>query len=146
MAKAQDILACKGPDVITVSPEETVLAAASKMNQHRIGAVVVVEPLALGVVGIFTERDILRRVVAEGRDPATTQVSEVMTARLTTCRPDTPLEECRGIMTSKRCRHLPIMEDGRLAGMISIGDIMAREVAMQQTTIDYLHEYLHGRI
>ena len=144
MANARDLLDRKGTKVVTIAPDDTVLEAARRMNAERIGALVVEEP-ALGVVGIISERDILRRVGAESRPPAETQVSEVMTSKLICCRPDTPAEECRDIMTRQRIRHLPVIENDQLVGIISIGDILAREVAAQQVAIEYMHQYIHGR-
>jgi IMP dehydrogenase len=143
MPKAQSILDRKGTDVATVERDKSVLDAAVLMNQQRIGAVVVTS--GDHVVGIFTERDILNRVVATGKDPAETKVGDVMTAPMACCRRDTRLIECRTIMTTKRIRHLPVVEEGKLYGIISSGDILASEVAEQQTTIEYLHEYLYGR-
>ena len=140
----QEVLARKGHQIIFVSPDDTVLEAARRMNSACIGAVVVFEPQN-GVVGIFTERDVLRRVVGECKSPTSTQVREVMSSPVTCCRPTTPLNECKDVMTKKRLRHLPVIEEGELFGMISSGDIFAHEVAEQQTTIEYLHEYLHGR-
>lgn len=143
MPKAQSILDRKGTDVATIGRDKSVLDAAILMNQQRIGALVVTS--GAHVVGIFTERDILNRVVAAGKDPATTEVGTVMTAPMACCRRDTRLVECRTIMTMKRIRHLPVVEEGNLYGIISSGDILASEVAEQQTTIEYLHEYLFGR-
>jgi len=143
MPKAQSILDRKGTGVATIDRDKTVLAAAVLMNQQRIGAVVVTS--GEHVVGIFTERDILNRVVAAGKDPAATPVGAVMTAPMACCRRDTRLVECKTTMTIKRIRHLPVVEDGKLYGIISVGDILACEVAEQQSTIEYLHEYLYGR-
>jgi len=144
MPKAQSILDRKGTDVATIGRDKSVLDAAILMNRQRIGALVVTG--GDHVVGIFTERDILNRVVATGKDPATTEVGTVMTAPMACCRRDTRLVECRTIMTMKRIRHLPVVEEGNLYGIISSGDILASEVAEQQTTIEYLHEYLYGRV
>ena len=142
MPNAQSILQKKGSDVATVDRKTTVLDAARTMNQRRIGAVVVGD--GDRVVGIFTERDILNRIVAVGKDPKTTAVGEVMTSPMACCRRDTPLAECKTVMRQKRIRHLPVVEDGKLYGMISAGDILAGEVSDQQATIEYLHEYLYG--
>jgi CBS domain-containing protein len=144
MALVKDVLDRKGHRVVAVSPEDTVLQAAKLMNEERIGAVVVFEP-SLGVVGIFTERDVLRRVVAECRPPEAIPVGEVMSHPVTCCRSNTPLLECQGIMTAKRLRHLPVVENDELIGLVSIGDITAYEVQQQQTTIEYLSEYIYGR-
>jgi CBS domain-containing protein len=143
MPNAQSILEKKGADVATVDRKTTVLDAAKTMNQRRIGAVVVTD--GDRVVGIFTERDILNRIVAAGKDPKTTPIEEVMTSPMACCHRDTRLTECRTVMTQKRIRHLPVVEDGKLYGIISAGDILAGEVADQQATIEYLHEYLYGR-
>ena len=142
MPSAESLLEKKGRDVATVDRTDSVLDAAQEMNRRRIGAVVVRD--GERVVGIFTERDILNRVVAAGLSPGETPVGTVMTSPMAVCRRDTRLAECKSVMTQKRIRHLPVVEEGRLYGMISIGDIMASEVADQQATIEYLHEYLHG--
>ena len=143
MDTAQSILDRKGTKVATVSHDATVLAAAKLMNERRIGALVVSQ--GDKVVGIFTERDILNRVVAAGRNPDSTPVAEVMTSPMACCKRDTPLAECRSVMTHKRIRHLPVVEEGQLFGLISAGDLLANEVAGKQETIEYLNEYLYGR-
>jgi CBS domain-containing protein len=140
MPTVQDILARKGSDVISVKPGETVLNAAQLMSERGIGGLVVTEGGRL--VGIFTERDILRRVVAPCRDAAATKVSEVMTTPVTACSPETPVEECAAMMTGKRIRHLPVLNDRGLAGMITIGDVLAFQVREQQATIDYMHHFM----
>jgi len=143
MPKAQSILEKKGGDVATVDRKATVLDAAKIMNQKKIGAVVVTE--GDRVIGIFTERDILNRVVAAGKDSKITPIGEVMTSPMACCRRDTRIAECKTVMSQKRIRHLPVVEEGKLYGMISAWDILASEVTDQQATIEYLHEYLYGR-
>ncbi len=143
MPTAQSILERKGSAVITIDRTSTVADAARLMNQHRIGALVACE--GEQAVGIFTERDILNRVVAAGKLPEQTKVGDVMTSPMACCQRSTPLTECRSVMTGKKIRHLPVVEEGQLFGIISIGDLLAAEVAAQQTTIEYLNEYLHGR-
>lgn len=138
----KDLLAKKALEVASVLQDSTVLDAAKAMNRQRIGAVVVTS--GPNVVGIFTERDILNRVVACQKDAATLRVCDVMTKPVACCKSDTPISECRSVMTSKRIRHLPVVDNQRLTGMISIGDLMAHEVAKQQETIHYLNEYLYG--
>ena len=150
MASVRDILARKGSEVVAISAAASVLEAARLMNDRGIGGVVVTheeqqeEQRREQVVGIFTERDILRRVVAEQRDPAATTVREVMTTPVLTCRPETSLEECGAIMTTRRLRHLPVLGDGGLTGMVTIGDLLAFQVAEQQTTIEELNRYLYS--
>jgi len=143
MPNAQSILERKGSDVATVDRKSSVLDAAKLMNQKRIGAVVVRD--GDKIVGIFTERDVLNRIVAAGRDPKATPIGEVMTSPMACCRRDAKLSDCKAIMTQKRIRHLPVVEDGTLFGLISTGDILASEVDDNQATIEYLHEYLYGR-
>lgn len=144
MTLVRDILERKDRKVVAVAPGDSVLDAARLMNEERIGAVVVCDR-GQGVVGIFTERDILQRVVAEGRSPEGTPVSDVMSKPVTCCRRTTPARECQGVMTSKRLRHLPVVEENELVGMLSIGDLMAIEVEEQQSTIEYLNDYINGR-
>ena len=143
MPDAQTILNMKGSNVATVDQDASVLEAATLMNERRIGAVVVTS--GERAVGIFTERDVLNRVVAAGLPADGTQVGEVMTSPMACCRRDTPLSECKAVMTGKRIRHLPVVEEGKLYGLISSGDILANESANRQATIEYLHEYLYGR-
>ncbi len=142
MPTAQTILDRKGTDVATIDQDATVLDAATLMNERRIGALVVGS--GDKVVGIFTERDILNRIVAAGLSPAETRVGKVMTSPMACVGRDTKLAECKSIMTSKRIRHLPVVEEGKLFGMISAGDILAGECDDRQATIEYLQEYLYG--
>lgn len=142
MPTAQTILERKGTDVATVERKNTVLGAAKLMNERKIGALVVTD--GERAVGIFTERDILNRVVAAGLEAEKTQVGDVMTSPMACCKRDTLLRECKTVMSRKRIRHLPVVESGKLYGMISSGDILATECADQQATIEYLQEYLYG--
>lgn len=144
MPTAQDILANKGNTVYSTTPQTTVLDAVQKMNQHKLGALVVMDGPRL--VGMFTERDVLRRVVNEERNPRETHVGEVMTTELICCQPETELEEVSAIMKRKRVRHLPVCdEDGNLFGLISIGDVNAFHASNQEAQLVFLNEYLFGR-
>ena len=143
MRTVEDILKKKGADVAAVARDSSVIEAARLMNERRIGALVVTA--GDQVVGIFTERDVMNQVVAAKRPTETTKVGDVMTSPCACCHSDTTLEECRNVMTDKRIRHLPVVDEGRLRGMVSIGDLMAAEAAQRQQTIEYLHEYLYGR-
>jgi CBS domain-containing protein len=142
MSLVQNVLNKKGGDVATVDHNATVLEAAEKMNERRIGAVMVMD--GEKIAGIFTERDILCRIVAARKDPALVPVREVMTTKIAVCSPETTLESCRAAMTQNKMRHLPVVEGDRLVGMISSGDILARELAEQEEAIRWLHEYMHG--
>jgi CBS domain-containing protein len=141
MATLRDILARKGGEVIAVRPSDTVLHAATLMNERGIGGLLVLndgEP-----VGIFTERDVLRRIVARGLDPASTLVGDAMSAPVTIARPELTTEECAALMTERRLRHLPVREGDRLTGVVTIGDILAFQVSEQQTTIAQMTSYLY---
>jgi len=141
----KNILGNKGAHVVSVGPGATVLEAALLMNDHKIGALVVTE--AGRLVGIFTERDVLRRVVGEARNPTATRVADVMTAEVVCCAPETTLEEAAGVMKNRRIRHLPVLDgDGRLLGLVSIGDLNAQQVHAQEQHIHLLNEYLYGRV
>ena len=143
MTTVRDILAIKGPEVQSIHPEATAYEAAVRMNDHRIGCLAVLHEGRLG--GIISERDIMRGVVVQGRDPAQTPVREVMTPEVVCCQQHTPLDEARSVMKNRRIRHLPVLDDeGRLLGMISIGDLNAHEATTQERTIHLLHEYIYG--
>jgi CBS domain-containing protein len=145
MPQVRDILEKKGTQVWTVGPQATVMQAATLMNEYKIGALVVTD--AGRIVGMFTERDVLRRVVGEHRDPLTTLVAHVMTTEVLCCTPRTLLEEARTVMKERRVRHLPVADDdGRLLGLISIGDLNAFHQASQEQTIFLLQEYMYGRV
>jgi CBS domain-containing protein len=145
MPTALEILSAKGMHVYSAAPDETVLQATRKMNQHRIGAMLVMN--GERVAGIFTERDVLQRVIGEMRNPADIAVGEVMTRDIVCCGPDATLEEMSEIMRSRRIRHIPICdEDGKLMGLISIGDINAHHATQQSMQIHYLNEYIYGRV
>lgn len=140
MSSVRDLLTRKGTDVVSVSPDQTVLAAAHLMNEKGIGGVVVLQDGAL--VGIFTERDIMRRVVAAKRDPATTIVGDVMTSDCMTITADVQIAVCRAMMSARRIRHFPVVNDGGLVGMVTSGDILAFEVAQAEAQIEQLEKYV----
>ena len=142
MHTVKQILETKGKAVFSITEDATAMDAAMVMNELHIGALVVTR--GEKVVGIFTERDILNRVVAQQRDPAATVVRDVMTTPVACCLPETTLEECKGVMTEKRIRHLPVVKEGKLMGIITSGDILALEKAERIQTIKYLKEYIHG--
>jgi len=145
MATVREILVKKGSGVLTTGKQSTVLEAAILMNEHKVGALVVLE--GGRIAGMFTERDVLRRVVGQLRDPATTPVAEVMTSEVVCCRPDTSLEEARGSMMMRRIRHLPVIDDQEeMVGLISIGDLNAHERTSHEQTIYLLQEYVYGRV
>jgi CBS domain-containing protein len=144
MPTVSDIIRVKGRDVFMIDSEATVLETVQMMNEHRVGAALVTS--GGEVLGIFTERDVLSRVVGQQRDPAGTRVRQVMTANLIYCDAMTDLDEIAQIMQARRIRHLPVRgEDERLMGMISIGDVNAYHVMQKQATIENLTDYICGR-
>lgn len=140
MSTIRDLLARKGPGVVSLSPATSVRDAARVMNDHGIGGVLVLDQGQL--VGIFTERDVMRRVVATGLDPALTPVSAVMTGSVVTVSADQAIAECRALMSSRRIRHVPVQDGPTLVGVITSGDILAYEVALQETQINELQRYV----
>lgn len=154
MATTAGVLAKKGNRVYCVSPTATVLEATQLMSRHRIGALVVTVENERGkggtcqrVVGMFTERDVLTRIVGEQRTPATTLVEEVMSSNVAFVTPDTSLEDVGSVMRERRIRHLPVCgEEGELMGLISIGDLNAWHSDGLATEIHYLNEYIYGRV
>jgi CBS domain-containing protein len=143
MATVKEVIARKGSQVYTVPASATVLEATQKMNEYKIGALIVTDSDRL--MGIFTERDVLRRIVVEQRPPSTTLVRDVMTRELLCCRPDTDLDEASRVMKDRRVRHLPVCEGDQLLGMLSIGDINAYHASHQEATIHILSEYLYAQ-
>ena len=128
---------------ITIDSKETILEAVRQMDKANTGSVVVLEGDRL--VGIFTERDLMRRVVLKGLDVSSVRVEEVMTRDLAYAEPSDPGEEAMAKMTKHRCRHLPVVDGQRLVGVISIGDLI-REMAEEQTVeIQFLKEYIYSR-
>jgi CBS domain-containing protein len=145
MATIREILVKKGTQVWSIGKEATVLQAALIMNEHKIGALVVMDQSR--IAGMFSERDVLQRVVAEQRDPVRTMVDDVMTVEVVCCSAQTSVEEARGAMKNRRIRHLPVVDDqGALLGLISIGDLNAFQEASQEQTIFLMSEYLYGRV
>jgi CBS domain-containing protein len=141
MAVVRDLLARKGTDVVSIQPTASVLEAARLMNDRGVGGVVVVDE-ANSLLGIFTERDILRRVVAAGLPPETTSVADVFTRDIVTCTPDMNVEEIGLIMSTRRVRHLPVVDVTGLHGVVTIGDLLAHRLSDQETTIQHLNSYV----
>jgi CBS domain-containing protein len=146
MPTVRDVLASKRDSLHTISADATVLQATREMNRHKIGALVVTED-GDHVVGIFTERDVLMRVVAEEAAPADMRVSDAMTKDVICCCPEDDLDEVSAIMKTHRIRHVPVCaDDGRVLGMISIGDVNAQYASNAEQTIHFLNDYIYGRV
>lgn len=139
----ETVLAAKGGEIHYVIPEATVLDAVLKMNRERIGAVLVC--ISGEMVGIFTERDVLCRVVGEGREPASTRVVDVMTSEVVTVRSTTSIEEAMAIISERRFRHLPVVDNGTLRGLVSSGDLTRRVSREQEGHIQDLLNFITGK-
>ncbi|MCC6960087.1 MAG: CBS domain-containing protein [Dehalococcoidia bacterium] len=137
------VLAEKGRQVYTIGKGVTVSQAVREMNEKGIGALVVTE--SGHPIGMFTERDVLRRVVDADKDPAMTRVSSVMTRNIVAIAPTDRVEEVMALMTERRMRHLPVVEGGQLIGMISIGDLMRWITLHQEDQIRHMTEYITGQ-
>ena len=137
------LLKNKGRTVHVVDPDATVLDAVRKMNQERIGALLVMSGEDL--VGIFTERDVLTRVVDQTRDPAATRVAEVMTSKPVVVTAAATINEAMAIVSEKRCRHLPVVDEGRLVGLVSAGDLTHWVTRNHEFHIQDLVNYITGK-
>jgi CBS domain-containing protein len=136
------ILARKGDWVITIDPTATVLDTIARMVEHNVGAICVTQGGRL--LGIFTERDYLRRIVLQGRTSKTTRVEEVMTANVVCAKPDHTVDQCMAMMTDKKCRHLPVIRDDQLAGLVSMGDCVKVMLEATEDHVRNLESFITG--
>ena len=130
----------KGREIWSVAPDATVYDAIALMAARSVGAVLVISGGKLA--GIVSERDYARKVILQGRSSKETQVREIMTSDLITVTPENTINDCMRLMTSRRIRHLPVLDGGQLAGIVSIGDLVNAIIADQAHTIDQLHTYI----
>ncbi|BBY41922.1 histidine kinase [Mycolicibacterium celeriflavum] len=135
-----DVLRSKGAAVATITPETSVAGLLTELAVHNIGAMVVVSPD--GVVGIVSERDVVRALHAHGADLLRRPVSEIMTSFVATCAPDDSVDSLSALMTTNRVRHVPVMENGRLAGIVSIGDVVKTRMEELETQQEQLQAYI----
>jgi CBS domain-containing protein len=135
-----EILDEKGRTVLEIDAEATVFDAVQTMVEHNVGSLLVTE--SGEVVGIVTERDYLRRVTLEGRTDRETRVGDIMSGPLVVATPETEIDECMAIMTDRRLRHLPVVEDGEVVGIVSIGDLVKFKSKQQTFEIQYLTNYI----
>lgn len=142
MSTVRTILEEKGDTIYAVDCSDTVYRALEVMAEHNIGAVLVSE--GDRYVGIFTERDYARRIILKGHDSRTTQLKDIMTRELVTVTPDTSAEQCMALMTKYHIRHLPVVEEGRIIGLVSIGDVVKQLIANRESTIEELENYILG--
>jgi CBS domain-containing protein len=137
-----EILKTKGHDVWTVSPDSTVYDALQMMADKNVGALMVLESDKL--VGVFSERDYARKVILKGKASKDTPVSDIMSTEPVCVRPDQTIAACMDLMTNKRIRHLPVLDEGRLVGLISIGDVVKAIISEQEFAIQQLEHYITG--
>ncbi len=138
------LLERKGSVVYSVPSTFSVAEAVAEMNRCRVGAIVVIDRDHL--VGIFTERDVLRRVVGAGIDPVQTPVSEVMSTSVMTITPEATIEDTMNVFTQKRCRHLPVVAQNQLVGVVSIGDVTRWVTDLHRTEAEHLKNYIAGSV
>ena len=142
MKTVAQLLESKGHTVHTIDPDDFVLDAVKKMAKQKIGALVVMENGKM--VGIITERDYARKVILEGRSSRDTHIRQIMTSPTICTRLDQTVEECMAVITEKRVRHLPVLKDNEVVGLISIGDLVKTIIAEQQFIIEQLEHYISG--
>jgi CBS domain-containing protein len=142
MATARHLLDRKGRAIFSVGPDDPVLEAIRMMADHHVGALLVMN--ANRLVGIVSERDYARKVILKGRSSADTPVSQIMSSPVVTVSLTNSVQECMQLMTSRRLRHLPVVEDGEVVGMISIGDLVKAVMEEQKQTIEQLESYIHS--
>lgn len=135
------LLQVKGHDVVTVRPETTITDAVATMTEHRIGAVVVTTD-ATTIVGVLSERDVMTGLAAHGGDALDRTVADLMTTQVVTCQPDTTVEQLMATMTELRVRHVPVVVDGELAGVVSIGDVVKDRISVLEHETEALHNYI----
>ncbi len=143
MKTVAELLKAKPARIVSVRPEQSVLEAIKVLAQEDIGAALVMTGNRL--VGIMSERDYTRKVVLKGRSSDSTRVEEIMTATVVVVTPRTKTRECMALMTERNIRHLPVVEEGRVLGMISIRDIVSDIIADQDFTIEQLEHYISGQ-
>ncbi len=140
MITVKNILDSKGRDIFSIRLDQSVLEAMTLMAEKEVGALIVLD--GEKTAGIITERDYARKIILKGRSSRDTQVREIMTTKVIHAQPATTVEKCRALMSEKKIRHLPVLEDGKLCGMISIRDLMKAIIDDQQFTIEQLERFI----
>ena len=142
MSQVRHLLQTKGSTIFSVAPDAPVLEAIKRMAEHRIGALLVLANDEL--VGVVSERDYARKVILQGKSSSQTAVSDIMSGTPITVGPDTDVFDCMRLCTDRRIRHLPVVEDGKLVGVISIGDLVKAVIDAQAEQIEHLERYITG--
>jgi CBS domain-containing protein len=143
MNRIKNILSRKGHNAISVSPDTSVIDALKVMAENNIGSVVVMQDGKF--MGIITERDYSRKVILKGKNSTDTKVSEIMTAEFPDLKPSDTVEHCMELMTQSNIRYLPVFEEKKLTGIISISDVVKETIIVQQETIDHLDSYINSK-
>ncbi len=138
----RDVLKNKGSSVLSINADETVYKALELMATKDVGALLVME--GERVIGLISEREYARKVILKGRSSLNTDVKQIMLSKVPYVSPDMTVEEGLAVMTEKRCRHLPVYEDKKLVGLVSIGDLVKAQVAEKEYFINQLEDYIHG--
>ncbi|MCC7402361.1 MAG: CBS domain-containing protein [Chitinophagaceae bacterium] len=144
MSKVASILSRKGRSIVSISPGTAVLEALKLMSDKNIGSVVVME--GEKYLGIITERDYSRKVILKGKNSGDTKVSEIMSTDLPAVRPTDSIEHCRELMSNKNIRYLPVFDGDRIAGIVSMSDVVKETILVQKETIHHLESYIRGDI
>lgn len=139
--RVTDVLRSKGDQVVTVGPDHTVRELLDRLAEHGVGALVVSAD-GTTVDGIVSERDVVRKLQQRGAELLAAPVSEIMTAQVHTCPPDTDLDDLMRLMTDRRFRHVPVTDDTRLVGIVSIGDVVKHRIDLLETERDQLTAYI----
>lgn len=140
MRNVRQLLEAKAPEIFAIGPDAPVIDAIRLMADKRIGAVLVMDGGRLA--GILSERDYARKVVLQGRSSSDTAVREIMTAQVVTVRPEDTADRCMQLVTDRRIRHLPVVVDGHVVGVVSIGDLVKAVIEDQQVELDQLQRYI----
>ena len=143
MRRVKRILESKGHDIWSIEPSASVYDAIHVLAERQIGALLVMKEDQL--VGIFSERDYARQIILKDRSSEDTKVEEIMTKKVLHVQPNDVIDDCMALMTKKRIRHLPVVENKKVVGMISIGDLVSAVIAEQQSTINDLEKYISGQ-
>jgi CBS domain-containing protein len=140
MVTIRDILNEKGQNVFSVTPETTVYEGLEKMSAHDVGSMLVMEGEKL--LGIFTERDYMKKIILQNKASKTTMIKEIMTTNPVCATPSDSVDNAMSIMTKQHCRHLPIIEQSKIIGVVSIGDLVKKKISDMDATIKYLSDYI----
>jgi len=142
MSRVSEILENKGGMVLSANSNETVMDAISRMAEVNIGAILVLEDKT--IVGIFTERDYLQKIALKSRSSRDTKLGEVMTSPVISAEPGDSVQQCMETMTTCHCRHLPVVDNGELLGIVSIGDLVKKMLDEKQNEVEKLSQYITG--